>query len=266
MAPLRIVLLLALLALVAACSESTAPDDGNGDGNGGTGTTLPLTEEMEVEIVAMDIAENRGGMMADLNAQSALVMGGFAAAGDGPAVLDTAIGYQWLRLDLSAEFFLANGSPVPIYIPGLVDSIAIAATLSGDTTITPAGQSASWGIDLRRTSATGIGGTLGNTLRFHGGGQDNSTLTYGGALTFSYARSSTYTMTSVTIPRGTGDRIPTGGTVSGVAGGVLTSGILQTTIAIPWAMTFTGDATVTVSIDDGRIVFTINLLTGEITR
>ncbi len=224
---------------------------------------VELTDNQRAELVAAQLSAPTGGVMAELQTLAAASKPEFYTF----AKLDTSVSYHWVNYHLEMAFFLANGTEIPLYIPGVTDSITGEGVLSGDTTYaSPSIPNATWDISLNRHSDMEVGQILTDTIRVNGEGADSSSLVYhGDNLTLTVQSASQFSVEAVRIPLNDSTFIPISGMVNGAVAGTISTDQASKNINIPYTVVFEGNALVTVTLTDSGKTFTVNLLTGDVT-
>ena len=229
----------------------------------GLADNVELNDNQKAELIAAQLAVPTGGLMAELQT--------LAAASDSQFYsfikLDTSISYQWINYHLTLSFFMQNGMEIPLYVPGVTDSMTVQGELSGDTTYSsPTISNATWDISLNRDSDMQVGRILSDTIHVHGAGTDSSVHVYNGDnLTLTVQSASYFSVNDVVIPLDAADYIPLSGNVTGAVAGTIIANDVTKEINFPYTVTFNGNATVTVTLTNSGKTFTVNLLTGEVT-
>ncbi len=242
-----------------ACSDSPA---------GPKTTEAPITfsSEEEMEIVAADISSESGGVMSDIQTAAAAADSNFYST---KTSLDTSLSYQWIDYDIALSFYLANGAAVPVYVSA-VDSIVYQGSLSGDTSYAAANlTNGEWQLALNRNSGLTVSGILSDTLKINGNSSNNSVRGYSGnRIDYTIQTDGMLTLTDVIVPLTSSNFIPISGVINGIIAGTIAERNSQVKhpYEIPYTVTFSGDANVTVNLPNSGIIFTVNLLNGEITR
>lgn len=246
----------AVLMLFSACQENEILNNLMED-------SIDLTEDQKMELVASGIASATGGVMNVFQTAASVADPSFYA----PGKLDTTVTYQWVHTDLEIFFFAQDGTELPFYIPGAVDSLVCQAKFTGDTTYASgASNNGEWQISLNTFSTMYVKHFAPDTVRINGSGVDSSDHVYSGSSnTFDIDSYSTFGAHNVLVPLSGANHIPVSGTISGAVTGTVTSEELSKDISIPYSAEFTGNNEVTVTLTDSGKQFTVNLITGEIT-
>lgn len=223
---------------------------------------IDLTDNQQAEVVAARLSAEKGGLMAELQTMGAACDSQFYSF----FKLDTTFSYQWVNYHINLSFFLENGTEIPIYVPGVTDSISGTAHLSGDTTYTSQSDSNdTWEIHLNRHTNMEVAQILSDTIRVNGNGTDStSQVLHHEGRTITIQADSHFDAENIRIPLSDPNYIPISGTISGVVAGTITTDDVTKNINIPYLVVFDGNATVTVTLTDSGKTFTLNLLTGEI--
>ncbi|NIR48822.1 hypothetical protein GWO43_10335, partial [candidate division KSB1 bacterium] len=223
------------------------------------------SDEQEMDLIASGLADETGGVMTGLQMAANSLDSSFYAFGK--VNLDTSIIHRWMSANLELHFFALDGSEVPIYIPGLVDSLTCDVALSGDTTYaSPSGTQGNWGISLNTISSLYAKQFATDTVRISGTGVDSSQHVHHGNSTMTIDSHSPFTINNVIVPLSGTNRYPASGTVDGSVAGTVSSGELTKDISIPYNAVFNDNGTVTVTLTDSGKQFTVNLETGEVTE
>ncbi len=240
------------------CSKDNMTDPGDQDNN----EDLALTQQQEMEIVASQVAASSGGVMMDISTA------GEASDGDlySMAKLDTTIQYQWITYQASLSFFNDNGQEMPMFISGITDSITASSALSGDTTYAAVLiLGATWNLNLNRSAQLQVGNILSNTIVINGSSSDQSHYAYNGKLSsIDVQLDCQLSIQNVVVPLDSPYYIPTSGTIKGELAGTIQRPSASKEVSIPYTVTFNGDETVTITLDNRGISFSVNLLTGQI--
>lgn len=246
--------LIAVLLLAAGCSKnSTGPEEND---------LADLSEAEQMSIVATEVAQANGGVMADLNMLGANAEGGFGALGKG-AGFDTTITKGWITYGLSLAFYTERGVPQNKYVPGITDSVVSSSSLSGNYS-DPLGTLA---VSLKSASNLSADAVKSGNAVVNGGGTNNSTYGFeGNRRKLSLVSASTYAVRNVVINLNGASYVPTSGTLEGTLKGTFTAAGGQQTQQKDYAFTFTlvfnGNNNVTVTLPSGK-QYTLNLITGK---
>lgn len=245
--------LLAASMLTIGCSENAAgPEE----------TVAELAETEQMAMVASEVAEADGGLMADLKMASSNSTGSYAALGKS-AGFDTTITKNWMTYKLSLRFFNERGVEQNRYIPGVTDSLTYQSTLSGSRSDNARGGS----INLKSGASLNATDLKTGTILVNGTGANNSTYGFAGKnRQLNAAAASSYTVRNVVINTKTGSYVPTSGTVDATIKGTFTVAGGENNNSKDYSfnikLTFNGNNQVTVTLPNGK-QFTLNLVTGQ---
>lgn len=225
--------------------------------------SIDLSDDQKMDLVSSALASSTGGIMAQLELSGNFLDSTFYAFGK----LDTSLTYNWMHYDVELSFF-AGGIEVPLYIPGLVDSVTADIHLTGDTTYaSQTGGNGTWTLNLNTHAMLYLKQLALDTIRVNGNGADSSLfVNQTQAQTLNIESRSTFALQNVVMPIGGPTYYPVAGTVSGVVAGTASNGTLTKNIQIPYTATFTGDGRVTVTLTNSGLQFVIDLTTGQIIR
>jgi len=245
--------LLAANMIMIGCSENAAgPED----------TVADLSETEQMAMVASEVAEVDGGLMADLKMASSNSTGSYAALGKSTG-FDTTITKNWVTYKLSLRFFNERGIEQNRYLIGVTDSITYQSALSGSRSDNARGSS----INLKSGASLNATDVKSGTILVNGAGANNSTYGFAGKnRQLSVAAVSSYIVRNVVINTKSGGYVPTSGAVDGTLKGTFTvTGGKNNTAkdySFTFKLTFNGNNQVTVTLPNGK-QFTLNLLTGQ---
>ncbi len=225
---------------------------------------IELTEEQEIDLVAMGVSDASGGVMNLFRLSGDAVLSSFYS---GLGKLDTTISYDWVQLTLGFSFYSGN-TEVPFFMPGLVDSITCAAAFSGTNSFpSPADETATWGIDLNSDWMVYLKHFVVDSVRVHGSGLDSSKYVYTkNGITLQVDSYSTFDIRRVAIPLSGNTHIPVSGQISGAAVGTAYTENLSKDFNIPYVAQFTSNREVLVTLTNSGRQFTVNLVTGKVTK
>lgn len=242
-------LLLAAMIAFGCSKNSTGPDD----------AAAELAETEQIAMIAMEVAEADGGLMADLRMTSTNATGSLGKT----AGFDTTITKSWVTYKLSLKFYTARGSEQNRFVKGVTDSLTYQSTLSGSRADNARGST----INLNSGSALNATDIKSGVILVNGAGVNNSTYGLAGnKRNLTIAAASAYVVRNVVVNTQSGSYIPTSGTIEGtlkgkftVAGGKNGS---EKNYSFTFTLTFNGNNQVTVTLPNGK-QFTLNLVTGQ---
>lgn len=245
--------LLAASMIAIGCSENaTDPEE----------SVAELSEAEQMSMVASEVSEVDGGLMADLKMASSNSAGSYAALGKTTG-FDTTLTKNWVTYKLSLKFFNERGAEQNRYLVGVTDSITYQSTLSGSRSDNSRGSS----INLNSGASLNATNVKSGAILVNGTGANNSTYGFAGkSRQLSVAAASIYRVNNVAINMKNGSYIPTAGAVEGTIKGsfTVTGGKNGTAkdYSFTFKLTFNGNNQVTVTLPNGK-QFTLNLVTGQ---
>ncbi len=256
----KVILLVSLVFLVSlffGCEENL--DNILGSVTDG----IELTDQQQMDLVSLGLADASGGIMSLLQIAGSSIDPSFYSLGK----LDTSFTSDWVTYDISFSFY-SNNVEVPVFLPGVVDSVTCGIGMSGDHTFpSPSENDAEWQVSLAAAAAFQVKQFTASDIRLHGSGVDTSHYVYSkNGVALNVEANSNFLAENVVIPLNGENHVPVSGQLSGAAAGTASTGNLTKDFSIPYTAEFTGNDEIVVTLTNSGEQFTVNLLTGAVIK
>ncbi len=224
--------------------------------------SIELTDQQQMDLVSLGLADPSGGVMSLLQVASSSIDPSFYSLGK----LDTSFTHDWVTYDLTFSFFSQN-EEVSGFSPD-VDSVTCGITMSGNHTFqSPSENDAEWQVRLGTAAGFQVKQFTASEIRLHGSGVDTSHYVYSkNGVALNVDSNSDFQAANVVIPLSDVNHVPTSGQLSGSVAGKAFTDNLTKNFNIPYTAQFTGNNEVVVTLTSSGEQFTVNLLTGAVTK
>ncbi len=224
---------------------------------------IELTDQQQMDLVAASLADASGGAVTAMRFAALAADSGFYTL----SKLDTSLSAGWLNVDIEISFYTPNGTELPVFIPGVTDSLVCNLHLTGDTTYSSGASGSDWSLSLNSRANLQVKLVNSDTSRIGGAIADSSHYVHNGtANNIEVDSRSTLTITRVVVPISGDDHLPASGNLAGAVAGTISSGELSKDISIPYTVVFIGNGQAVVTLTDSGVQFTVDLRTGQILR
>lgn len=243
--------ILLAFATLGCHDSSTAPEE----------QLDPLSDAEQMQLVAAEVSQQNGGIMADLNMAASTSNGAYSAMAKS-AGFDTSLTVSWITYDLSLAYFNSNGAEQPRFLRGLTDSVTYVSSLSGNYSST----NDAIRVDLNSSSVLTADAILSGKIMVSGSGANHSKYSLSGtARSLDVQAASSYKVQNVVFDLSASTLVPASGELVGTLKGTYTKlggrVDLESAYDFTFTIVFDGDQTVTVTLPSGK-KYTLHLLTG----
>jgi len=225
--------------------------------------SIELTDQQQMDLVSLGLSDPSGGIMSLLQIAGSSIDPSFYSLGK----LDTSFTNDWVTYDISFSFY-SNNVEVPVFLPGVVDSVSCGIAMSGERTFpSPSETDAEWQVSLGTAAAFQVKQFTTTEIRLHGSGVDTSHYVYSkNGVALNVDSDSDFQVANVVIPLSDVNHVPTSGELSGNVAGTAFTDNLTKNFSIPYTAEFTGNNEIIVTLTNSGEQFTVNLLTGAVTK
>ena len=224
-----------------------------------------LTEIEQMEIISVEVAENDGGIMADIQMAS-------TTASNQPGSLPKTVGYDttitnsWVTFSLSLSFYDSNGNEQPRYYENQTDKIVYNGTVTGQYDPVSGLQE----INLNRSTNLELSGITTGKTTLNGTSVNSSSYSFSGVrINLEAEAQSTFTIENLVVDRNSPTYLPESGRLQAVVKGTYNKESLRqekdVEYNINFVIEFNGGDEVSVTLASGT-TFTLNIVTGEVTE
>lgn len=245
------------LIFISGCAKSPTSPEESDPGN--------LTDAEKMLIVASEVCQANGGLMADLQMAAAAASGQVSALPKA-AGFDTTITIEWITYSLQFNFYTQNGNEQPFYVENRTDKIRYQGALSGTQTIAGKNQT----VTLNRNSSFEITDVISDSININGTSFNKSEYVFqSNNIKLEVKPSGTIAVKNLRIDTKSDNFIPYAGKIeANFKGSYNKEGKLnqkETDYDFTCTIDFTGAATVLVTLPGG-VQYQLNLLTGEFSK
>lgn len=221
-----------------------------------------LTEVEQMEIIATEVSQNSGGIMADIEMAS-------STATNNPGGLAKTVGYDttftnsWITFSLNLEFYDNNGNEQDKFYENNTDRIVYKSTVSGEYDPMSGLQD----IELDRSTEFDLAGITSGKITFNGVSSNSSSYSFAGVrINLDAAAQSTFTFENLVIDRNVHSYFPLSGSIKALVKGTYNKETLRHNKDVEYKINFTiefnGGNEVKVNLASGA-AFTLNIESGE---
>ena len=247
--------ILSALFIIYGCEKnSTGPEEATGSGLSDT--------EMEY-IVAAELAEENGGLMADIGMATSTAQAGKPGTLLKTTSFDTTFTNSWISYSIQLSFFTATGREQSSYVENLTDKIIYTGSLAGEYKTVVGFQN----INLNKSSTLTVAGITTDVLNIDGASINNSSYEFKGIRnTLNVEVESSYTVQDLKIDQNAATYLPLDGQVECIFKGTYERDGVVTDKSIEYSfkvtVEFSGGNQVKVTLPS-RHKFTLDLVTGD---
>jgi len=224
-----------------------------------------LTDTEQMEIIAAEVSENDGGIMADIQMASTTASenpGGLAKT----TGFDTTFTNNWVTFSVNLSFYNASGVEQERFVQNSTDKLVYKSAVTGKYDPISGLQE----IDLSRSTNLDLTGITTGRITSNGTSVNSSAYSFSGIrINLEATSQSTFTITNLMVDSNSPTYLPLSGRLEAQVKGTYNKETLRHNKDVEYNINFTiefnGGNEVKVTLASGTS-FTLNIVTGEVTE